>query len=608
MKHRWIRWVLIALCATPSLDTLGLILRYGVDVPHWDQWDNSLAGLYIKSADGQLTLRDFTVQHNEHRILVPRVLSFIVNWITGWNTVIEMLLVWLVVCITSAGILWIARQTVGQGRLDARVLFLWFLSNLMLFTPCQHENWLWGMGLVNVLAPLFLVAAMAIVYTPLPLPWRVGLAGLMCFAAMFSLGNGLFAFPLIAILWLGTDSIKGWTQKRNTLLIWAGVFGVGLMLFVYGYSRPPVAAGLEGRVVTLSMRAMYLLAFLGTQFTALESAERYNVAMASGAGLLCLFLGAVGYMFCLRFRWKASPTFGRMLPWALLGLYVILSALLASVFRTIVGIENAVSSRYVTFTLYLPIALIHLVPLVFEDLRKRFPSIRIGGAEWPLAPACMRIPAILATLLVIGHLINLPATLRASRFLSIGRRQSKAALDLINALPDNPKLARAVYPNVSQLLQMANRLDKLGYLRPRLVNTRDANLLRDPRFIGEDASRVGVFERMGESSPNVVTASGWALIPETLRPADTIVLTFANDNNEQVIFANSAGVSFRQDLVASRSNSAYEIAGWIIDFSVSTFPPGSSALIRAWAIDADTGKLRLLQGEMHLVRAAAPAP
>src|SRR5436189_3578557 len=65
---------LLLIAAPPLLIGL-LIFRDGVDVPFWDQWDGT-APLFEKMAAGTLRFADFFAQHNEHRLLFPRLIFF----------------------------------------------------------------------------------------------------------------------------------------------------------------------------------------------------------------------------------------------------------------------------------------------------------------------------------------------------------------------------------------------------------------------------------------------------------------------------------------------------------------------------------------------------
>src|SRR6476660_6013776 len=173
--RKWVRGVLLAAAFLPAIFPLALILKYGVDFPFWDEWDPDIAGIYIKAHQHQLTFGDLVKQHNEHRILVPRLAYLALNSITHWNGIDELLFEWLMVCATSLGILWLCVHTLSPDRrVTGRVIFLWFVCNLLIFSPAGWENWLWGIGVENVM-PMLLITAMLVVLCASWRPWlKVG--------------------------------------------------------------------------------------------------------------------------------------------------------------------------------------------------------------------------------------------------------------------------------------------------------------------------------------------------------------------------------------------------------------------------------------------------
>src|SRR3954454_17393560 len=106
-----IRWLWFFGAALPSILPLAMILIYGVNFPYWDEWDRSIAGMYIKAHQHQLTFGDLVRQHNEHRILIPRLIFLALNSMTHWNAIGEMIAQWVVVVLTSLLILALCRRT-----------------------------------------------------------------------------------------------------------------------------------------------------------------------------------------------------------------------------------------------------------------------------------------------------------------------------------------------------------------------------------------------------------------------------------------------------------------------------------------------------------------
>ena len=78
-----------AALAIPAGVVLALVLRHGVNVPFWDQWE--LVGLLAAASDGTLTWAEIFRQHNEHRMVFPKIIMLALAALTGWNVVGEML-------------------------------------------------------------------------------------------------------------------------------------------------------------------------------------------------------------------------------------------------------------------------------------------------------------------------------------------------------------------------------------------------------------------------------------------------------------------------------------------------------------------------------------
>ena len=120
-------WLLIA--APPLLIGL-LIFRDGVDIPFWDEWDGT-APLFEKMAAGTLGFADFFAQHNEHRILFPRLIFFGLGRLTHWNVRAELFVIWFL-ALVCLFIIW--QMTRRSSRKDSS-FWLLFSASVLLFSP-----------------------------------------------------------------------------------------------------------------------------------------------------------------------------------------------------------------------------------------------------------------------------------------------------------------------------------------------------------------------------------------------------------------------------------------------------------------------------------------
>ncbi|MFA5264108.1 MAG: hypothetical protein WC378_09780, partial [Opitutaceae bacterium] len=71
----------------------GLIHRFGSDVPYMDQWDAEARMLLIPSAEGKLGVENFIAPHNEHRLVLTKLLNYCLTKLNKqWSPLLEMTL------------------------------------------------------------------------------------------------------------------------------------------------------------------------------------------------------------------------------------------------------------------------------------------------------------------------------------------------------------------------------------------------------------------------------------------------------------------------------------------------------------------------------------
>lgn len=119
-----------------------LVWRYGNATPFWDQWDAEAAYLYLPWVQGQMELADWFRAHNEHRILLPRLLLIGLFELNGgeWNPVFQMAVnAMLHVLALALLMVWLGQALGRRGR----VVF-WIAGLLLLLPPFGHQSVLEG--------------------------------------------------------------------------------------------------------------------------------------------------------------------------------------------------------------------------------------------------------------------------------------------------------------------------------------------------------------------------------------------------------------------------------------------------------------------------------
>src|SRR5437764_9968376 len=200
----------LLLIATPPLLIGLLILRDGVDVPFWDQWDGT-APLFEKMAAGTLGFADFFAQHNEHRILFPRLIFFGLGRLTHWNVRAELFVIWFLALVCLFNIWQMTRRSAWKDSF--RSFLLLFSSSVLLFSPLNRENFLWGFQ-IGFLLPLACVTACMLVATYVRPPFNFVFTIMLCTVCTFSIASGLtswlLATPLLMVAHTLSTPSKKW--------------------------------------------------------------------------------------------------------------------------------------------------------------------------------------------------------------------------------------------------------------------------------------------------------------------------------------------------------------------------------------------------------------
>ncbi len=577
------RTLAVSLSIMPACLVLTLILKYGVDIPHWDEWHYVL--FFEKFSQGTLTLSDLFAQQNEYRQFFPNLIFVGLGWLTKWNKRYELLVSFALACLVSFNLYRLGRLTVDGS--PARRIMIYFLTNLLIFSPVQYFNWLVGMQIIYFMPIACLTTCLVIAYSQLGA--RAKFLSCMCLAAVstFSSANGILCWLVLPLLtW--PNSRAELHNKRWLLLAWIVGFVVCVALYFNGYQKilghPSLSESLIHPVKALVYFSILLgkaldpgdVIFLKEQF---GTGHKISAA-ATGLTMAAFFIVSA---LCTQRDMRLAH---RAAGWLMLGTYSIMTAILVTIGRSGFGVEQAFTPRYTTFTLYLPIALVHLLPIILER----------QVAEGRLAARKEILLQVLAGSVVVAHLLIYPLNIRQMSALSKRLSQSKACLLLLNVIEEDC-LTRA-FPSVEYLKLAANSLNGLSFLRPGLIKS---NRAQDIATTSAQPEYYGSLDSVIQTGEDLYTASGWAVLPWRGDAADAILLTYDRAAGDSVIFA-LADTGEERGVVARilRLSSPSDYAGWQKSFSVNDLPT-SPLIISAWAFDARSGKAVQLNGT-HVIQ------
>lgn len=189
--------VLAAIACTVFGAKLILISAVGSPMPFWDQWDAEAVRLYVPYLNGELSVADMFASHNEHRIVLTRLIALLHLELAGeWNTWLEMILN---AIIHTTLITWLAALLMPLVTQQRRMLLACFIAFLFAL-PIGYENTLLGLNSNFYFVILFGVAAVVsfAAAQAFSLRWFSGLAAAIL--SYLSLSSGAVTILVAAIL------------------------------------------------------------------------------------------------------------------------------------------------------------------------------------------------------------------------------------------------------------------------------------------------------------------------------------------------------------------------------------------------------------------------
>jgi hypothetical protein len=536
------------------------VRHYSVNVPLYDDW--AMAPLIVKAHHGQLRFTDVFHQQQEARTVLPNLI-FILTAQSEWNTRDQMALSLIACWLTAAGLFVLLRRA-GLNPIALAICF--WLSVLTLFSPAPFELWLFASGFPSFLPLLFLVVALVAIGTRISTAWNFVICALLAVASTFTLAHGLLAWGLTFPVLLVSRSVARW---KSWLAAWVTLAAICTAIYFWGYENqggvPRFAAA-----VSPTEYVSFVLQFLGGGLAYAINARPVIPATLFGLIQLGLLISAFCYL-APRFRHRAVVA--TVIPWFALAFHSIASATLAALGRVGFGASYARSSRYVPFSLALTVAVIALTAFVLTDLAKRGASRR----------CIMVVAAILVAAYFVPYTIARGNTLFYLRGYSASDRLAKSAVLFSQAIDTSAVIKMKVFPpGPHHVVRNAGALDDLKLLRPPLIRSNRLSAL--PHAVADGSRAAGFVETVTESG-DFYRASGWAVLKDKQRAADSVVVGYELPGADPVVVAISDSLELRWDIARRNWPNDYLWSGWTATFPRTAIP--ANAEPRFWAVDAD---------------------
>lgn len=568
-------WYVIATLAL-FCTLVAAIAIYGVNFPVWDQWDTP-GLMFVKQyygdldlSEGKFSLRYWLAQHNESRKLFPRLLLVSLAALTDWNVKVEMYLIAGFIAAIAVELYWLSRLTLTHAT-AAQHAGLGIVANLLIFSLIQYDNFLFGLQVCVLLSLWAIVTGLLVAQMPWRMRRKVAACIVLCGLSTYSFSNGLLSwFVLAPALFLPRSwTWQAWRSRLVPMLVWAGAIAVNLGLYFRYYFHPPGHPDLKP---SLLRGLHYLVIFLGRPL----GENRLDLSAQVGVGVL---LAAVGLTLPLLWQARRDPDrLFRAKGWLMLGAYAVISGSVAVLGRSGLGVAQAMSPRYTTFSLYAIVAAIYVGAIGLEDRRSA-----IGRRLLPL---------LLFAVLGVGLVLHADTTkvaingMRARQELT---RQGQACVELMFVVRDGECLTQRVYPLLDRLEEHAIAVNGLGYLNPPLLATTDVRQFAAT----EPKDATGEFEAATLEGDRLRVRAR-AILLRRRSPADVLLLSYTTATGEARAWAIADVRESRGDLDLNGWT------GWNEALPLAGLPSGKQTL-HAWGFDGSEARAYRLPGAFEIV-------
>jgi hypothetical protein len=593
--------LLLLLALLPAVLLLRAVDRNAVDVPFMDDWQ--FVSLIEKVHGGEIPWRELAAPHDEHRLLIPRMLIVASALLSHGNYRAQCFVTFAVVAVLSVALLALLRRTLGPGPRSA---FAWLLANCILFSPIQWHNWLWPMQFCYFLPFVLLGLGLLAFYSDLPLGGRFALALVSAWAATFSFVHGLLVWPVMLWAVLRDRRFPSPRARRLYGAAWLASGALAWFLYFNGLfanSADPAYAylhkGVPPAASTLQLLSQdpfgtlaRMLAFAVTMFgnaIARGFPVASNRRLAALAGVL-LAVAAVVLCVALRRRGRVE---GAGFAWVALCVHAFATAGLVGLGRVWAGPGQPLTPRYATFGTFCLLSVTMLALLWFSQEGL---SHAARERAWL---ACGALFALLGVNWMYGlNLMGEWHDVQTSSRAAVHFSQRLAVPSLHLAGGRRRFLNRAIAT-----------LDRLGYWNPPLAPD-----LRLDRFqildeISTDRGRVSPLRARKDGS---FVIRGHAHHGLGLAP-DAILVTSADGGGAETIRAFCRTYSpprwqrhaYQRDFefVDRAHKRAYGFFNCRLDPAM--IPEGGSRRLQFWALDFAARAVRRVPGEATLPEAVA---
>jgi hypothetical protein len=339
---KWRQCFYVLLCLIPIVVFFGMIWKYALNIPFWDDYDAVLLFL-VKYSDTSTFFEKFKLvfsQHNEHRIVFNRLVTLGQFYLNGTVDFRHLIFIGNIGLIGVLGVLYHSLKVKKH-----KLLFLVPIA-FLLFQPQYWENINWAMAsLQNFYVIFFAFLSLLLVSKK----GKGSLFGGLLFAilATFTQGNGMFVFPV----GLG---ILLYQRRYKALPAWVLATLMCLLFYFNDYIQPAQHPSITEALYHPVRTLHYFFSFIGS-----------SLGFNNSSSLL-IGMGVTAYFFAItvkKYFKRNTLVYG-------LFCFLFISAAAAAATRSGFGIEQAFASRYSIVSILFYILIYMSLIEIFPKLKK----------------------------------------------------------------------------------------------------------------------------------------------------------------------------------------------------------------------------------------------
>lgn len=528
----------------PSALLLYFISLLGVNVVIADEWE--LVPALKEWMNGALPISYFFSQQNEHRLVFDRVVMLIIESLSRFNTVYEMVWSWFLLSLTG---LLVFRLYYAKSSRSTTALLAFAPASLLLFSFRQYESILFGFPSHIYMMIFGVVAAFVLLDKSNKIDRWFLLSVLAAILASFSFLTGLVVWPTGLIQILGSQ--RGGGLRRTAS--WAMCGSLATAIYFYHWSKPRGDVPFTYVFAHPVTSGAYFFTLIGAPFS-------FTTYMAIAFGVLLAVISVIVLIQShragiLRRNWFSIS----------LILFAAGSSLVTTIGRVGYGVEQAlVSSRYTPIT---SIGIIGLYLLALALSNSRSSKNRAF---------CYRV--LLASLL-IGLMVGYGAGWQAGREWSANQSVAAYVLKTYEIQSDQ-NIMRYLYPVPSIARDRAhfleqNRLNVFNQEMANISELKQSSLETSyslDTVDGVSASGALVFP-INSTRQETITVTGWAVDDSARNVASAVFISVDGKTNIATLYGLE-----RPDVATSFHDSLFTSSGFMATFSSSILSPGRHAI------------------------------